>query len=206
MEPFECDSCGKLFCKICISDWMAKNPVTKCPNRCTSQIKAIQSKALKKVYENLEIKCINPKCNKICRLGDLDAHEAICLKVKCWNFEVCGKVENEGFQGKKPCCSETCCELEKLVSNFGNVKEMYKIISNLKPAQSSMSPSVSSSGGFQSLTWNSQKFGTGIVISESNTHVFLKEQAYVFRSVVSNVGFSSGINYWEIIADARTEN
>lgn len=36
--------------------------------------------------------------------------------------------------------------------------------------------------------------------------MFLKEQAYVFRSAVANIGFSSGINYWEIIADVRTEN
>ena len=34
----------------------------------------------------------------------------------------------------------------------------------------------------------------------------MKEQSYVFRSAVSNIGFTSGINYWEIIADSRTEN
>jgi hypothetical protein len=34
----------------------------------------------------------------------------------------------------------------------------------------------------------------------------LKEQSYVFRSAVSNIGFTGGINYWEIIADNRTEN
>ena len=28
----------------------------------------------------------------------------------------------------------------------------------------------------------------------------------MFRSAVSNFGFTSGINYWEIIADSRTEN
>jgi E3 ubiquitin-protein ligase NRDP1 len=54
------------------------------------------------------------------------------------------------------------------------------------------------------LTWDSSSFGTGIVLSEGNTHVFLKEQAYVFRTVVANYGFSSGINYWEIVADPRT--
>ena len=56
------------------------------------------------------------------------------------------------------------------------------------------------------MCWDTSKFGTGIVISESNTHVFLKEQPYVFRSVMGNIGFTQGINYWEIIADSRTEN
>ena len=75
MDPMECDSCGKIFCKICISDWISKNPATKCPNRCTSSITPIKSKALLKVYKNLDIKCSNQKCDKILKLGDLHAHE-----------------------------------------------------------------------------------------------------------------------------------
>lgn len=50
MDPLECGSCGKLFCKICITDWISKNPVTKCPNRCSAQIGPIASKALIKTY------------------------------------------------------------------------------------------------------------------------------------------------------------
>lgn len=74
LDPMECDFCGKIFCKICISDWISKNPVAKCPNRCTSQITPIRSKALLKVYKNLDVKCSNPKCDEILKLGDLDAH------------------------------------------------------------------------------------------------------------------------------------
>lgn len=48
--------------------------------------------------------------------------------------------------------------------------------------------------------------GTGIELAENGTSVFLKEQAYVFRTIVGNLGFSSGVHYWEIIADSRTEN
>ena len=82
----ECDSCGKLFCKPCITDWISKNPAIRCPQKCNSQIIAVRSKALIKVYKNLDIKCSNPKCDKICKLGDIDAHEDFCLKPKCWNF------------------------------------------------------------------------------------------------------------------------
>jgi E3 ubiquitin-protein ligase NRDP1 len=58
----------------------------------------------------------------------------------------------------------------------------------------------------ETLCWDPSLQGTGLVLSESNTHVFLKEQAYVFRTIVGNIGFSSGVHYWEIIADSRTEN
>lgn len=34
----------------------------------------------------------------------------------------------------------------------------------------------------------------------------MKEELYVFRTVISDRGFESGIHYWEIIADSRTEN
>ena len=45
-----------------------------------------------------------------------------------------------------------------------------------------------------------------LVFAADNTSVFLKEEAYVFRSVVSTDGFVSGKHYWEIHADGRTEN
>lgn len=45
-----------------------------------------------------------------------------------------------------------------------------------------------------------------MILSEGNTNVFLKEQAYLFRTAIANVGFTSGVHYWEIIADGRTEN
>lgn len=36
--------------------------------------------------------------------------------------------------------------------------------------------------------------------------MYLKEEQYIFRSVLANTSFNSGCHYWEIIADARTEN
>jgi len=95
MDPVECENCGKMFCKICINDWISKNPVTKCPNRCaTTKFGALKSKALLRTYLALKIKCSNPKCGEAVPLGNLAEHEAICLKVKCWNFAVCNNPEN----------------------------------------------------------------------------------------------------------------
>lgn len=66
---------------------MTKNPAAKCPSRCeNSKIAAITSKALMKLYNDLDVICSNPKCGKTVKLYDLDKHENICLKVKCWNF------------------------------------------------------------------------------------------------------------------------
>lgn len=36
--------------------------------------------------------------------------------------------------------------------------------------------------------------------------VFLRESAYMFRTVIAKEPFMSGVHYWEIEADNRTEN
>lgn len=76
-----------MFCKICINDWINKNPASKCPNRCPSpKILAVTSKALLKLYNDLDVECINPKCKRLIKLIDLDKHEQLCTKIKCWNY------------------------------------------------------------------------------------------------------------------------
>jgi len=92
LEPYECHSCGKLFCKSCITGWASKQADSKCPNRCGANIKDIKpifSKALQRMYQNLNIKCQNAKCQKVCSLMELPKHEAICMITKCWNFDNC---------------------------------------------------------------------------------------------------------------------
>jgi E3 ubiquitin-protein ligase NRDP1 len=34
----------------------------------------------------------------------------------------------------------------------------------------------------------------------------LKEEQYIFRTVIGDTLFEGGLHYWEIIADARSEN
>lgn len=45
-----------------------------------------------------------------------------------------------------------------------------------------------------------------IEMTPNRRGLFLKEEQYVFRSVLGDKCFFEGIHYWEIIADARTEN
>lgn len=60
------------------------------------------------------------------------------------------------------------------------------------------------SSDLKNLCWDTSKFGANVIISENNTKAYLKEENYVFRTVTGNIGFTSGVNYWEIIADPRT--
>lgn len=129
MEPFECHGCGKLFCKVCITNWALKNSETKCPNRCTSNnITPIFSRALQRLYASLDIKCINPKCKQIIKLSDLVKHEQKCMISKCWNYDVCEKAKVQGIKAGKPCCSELCLTLLSLVESFGDKKALYNIL------------------------------------------------------------------------------
>ena len=34
----------------------------------------------------------------------------------------------------------------------------------------------------------------------------MREEGYIFRNIFGHIGFTEGIHYWEIIADARTEH
>jgi len=101
--------------------------------------------------------------------------------------------------------------LLKLVETKGDKKLMYEIIKNFKPTfPISSSPSslknllVDAPLNNNELKWDNIRCGTGISFETNKTLVFLKEQSYVFRSVITSTGFSSGIHYWEIVADNRT--
>jgi E3 ubiquitin-protein ligase NRDP1 len=56
------------------------------------------------------------------------------------------------------------------------------------------------------LEWSRDCSSSTIIISGNNTSVFIKEDGYLFRSVVSIAPFTSGRHFWEIHPDPRTEN
>lgn len=91
---------------------------------------------------------------------------------------------------------------------------MYDIILKYKPSGVSnknvikQERAVSSNHNTSSnnLRWDEGHCGLGLKFQNSGQLVILKEAAYVFRTAVANIGFSSGQHYWEIIPDSRTEN
>ena len=60
-----------------------------------------------------------------------------------------------------------------------------------------------SSGEF---AWDPETSSKEITFSYDYRHAFLYETNYYFRTITSNRPFFSGIHYWEVIADARTEH
>ena len=60
--------------------------------------------------------------------------------------------------------------------------------------------------GITSFKWDPLRKGQAIQINNNGDGLLLNETCYAFRTVVGNTPFSSGVHYWEIIADRRTEN
>jgi E3 ubiquitin-protein ligase NRDP1 len=56
------------------------------------------------------------------------------------------------------------------------------------------------------FTWEPDNSSKDISYSSDFRHAFLFESNYYFRTIISNRPFMSGIHYWEIIADGRTEH
>lgn len=56
------------------------------------------------------------------------------------------------------------------------------------------------------FAWDPEASSKEINFSADFRHAFLYETNYYFRTITSNRPFFSGIHYWEIIADARTEH
>lgn len=58
----------------------------------------------------------------------------------------------------------------------------------------------------QEFSWDPENSSKEIQFSADCRHLFLCESNYFFRTVVSTNPFMSGVHYWEIVADARTEH
>eukprot|EP01016_Furgasonia_blochmanni_P019859 TRINITY_DN2212_c0_g1_i2.p1 TRINITY_DN2212_c0_g1~~TRINITY_DN2212_c0_g1_i2.p1 ORF type:complete len:426 (+),score=62.76 TRINITY_DN2212_c0_g1_i2:154-1431(+) len=218
-DPKECHGCGSMFCSSCIDDWQKKSK--ECPNRCDiakTQIKPI-SRALYKIYSDLDIKCKYPSCGKNVKLADLAAHEAKCQLPKCLNFDVCSNLVKPEYKDKGVC--DLSCALLTKIRNLGHndwaavlleIKNFKnEILKNAPPVAVGNVPrplmSVPGSvAGVTNFRWDAANIGTGIEVSANKQHIFLKESAYMFRTAISDTGMMSGQHYWEIVADANTEN
>ena len=43
-------------------------------------------------------------------------------------------------------------------------------------------------------------------MTAENRMTFLSEDTYLFRTVLADTKFDSGLHYWELISDSRSEN
>jgi hypothetical protein len=86
-NPYECDSCGTLFCEDCIKDWIKIK--LSCPMKCSS-FKLIKAKVnTRKMLNLLQISCSNaPHCKYVSEYWNIFDHENKCefQKIRCPNF------------------------------------------------------------------------------------------------------------------------
>lgn len=166
----------------------------------------MSSKVLIKMYNDLDIRCVFENCKKVVKLLDLAKHESICQRPKCWNFDLCEGNDLGNKTEDFPCCSVPCALLKPMMDASGNQKKMYEAIKKFFETRmgdlvkkdssvavsavtstlgsSTKAISVAPQGGI-SFRWDTTKGGQGIEITEGGQAVFLREQSYVFRTVVA---------------------
>ena len=113
----ECDYCNKLFCKLCIENWLILNK--SCPV-CHKDIKIRGAgRVVKEIIYSFRIQC--NFCQKVVRLNEIEKHEAQCDKVLCDN-PVCGKqLKNQKYfevitsEGKLCVCDDICEQMAKFI-------------------------------------------------------------------------------------------
>lgn len=85
-RPYECESCGTLFCEDCINDWVRIKLI--CPMKC-SNFKLTKAKInTKKMLNLIQLKCANyPSCTEVGEYWTILDHENKCefQKIKCPN-------------------------------------------------------------------------------------------------------------------------
>lgn len=77
----ECYYCNKLYCKLCIENWLVMNK--DCPV-CHKDIKIRgASRVVKEIISSFRISC--SFCSAVVRLSEIEKHEAQCGKIVCDN-------------------------------------------------------------------------------------------------------------------------
>ena len=111
----ECDYCNKLYCKLCIENWLIMNK--DCP-MCHLDIKIRgASRVVKEIIYSFRIQCAH--CPAVVRLSEIEKHEAQCGKIVCDN-PLCQKpLKNLKYyqvvtsEGKLNVCNDICEQMAK---------------------------------------------------------------------------------------------
>eukprot|EP00824_Muranothrix_gubernata_P014381 TRINITY_DN29894_c0_g1_i2.p1 TRINITY_DN29894_c0_g1~~TRINITY_DN29894_c0_g1_i2.p1 ORF type:complete len:303 (-),score=24.28 TRINITY_DN29894_c0_g1_i2:8-868(-) len=91
-------------------------------------------------------------------------------------------------------------------------KQVHDLISEFEKhssqaqSQKAYIPRNPGKNGFCDFTLDQNHSAQGITLSHGNKSCYLQEAGYCFRTVLGNAPMTSGIYYWEIHADPRTEN
>ena len=185
----------------------------KCPNKDCEKIMTLEE------YEEHEKKCDLPKCqNPKCDKRSENLLLYTDENNKEWKF--CDEMCKYSFIfqqiSKKLNNTELCDWFHNFVTNILNDslhQKCEKRINNLKNMIRAISGNnqisindLDYTPGITYFKWDNEKKGQGIQIYNNGESLFLNETCYAFRSIIANESFNSGVHYFEITADRRTEN
>ena len=186
----------------------------KCPNEDCLKIMSLEKYELHESICGLP-KCQNQKClkrtEKQILYNDNNGNEyKFCSEMCKYSFIFQEKVKNNTD------INELCNWFHNFLSNTLEInihKKCIKRIDNLKNIIRAISGDsqvqindLDYAPGLTEFKWDTINKGQGIQVYNNGESIFLNESCYAFKSIVSNIPFTSGIHYFEIIADRRTEN
>lgn len=78
MNPIECNSCSKLFCKECIESWLKSSKNHECPNKHTFSKKGKLDEWIQPALNRIFIKCPFKDCNNEYAYSTWANHIKVC--------------------------------------------------------------------------------------------------------------------------------
>lgn len=86
-NPVECTTCHDLFCESCVIQ------TSKCP-RCQSSASWVQNLPIRRILQEMMVRCKHSLCSKLLRKDDLASHELTCdlALIACKNSSSCGLI------------------------------------------------------------------------------------------------------------------
>ena len=187
------------------------NLEVECPNESCKSIMTLEK------YEDHEYVCGLPKCqNILCGQGSEKLQE---FKIDEDNFLFCDLMCKISYifqmSIKYKSNEEMIKWFHEMIYSFQDNKvhiSCDKRIQNLKSMIKAMSGNslqindLEYSPGITLFKWDNYKKGQAIQVFNNGESLLLNETCYAFRTILSNTPFNSGVHYWEISADRRTEN
>lgn len=79
IEPYECEKCGKIFCKDCITNWLNNSPKKECPNKHKFKKKEILDDWVTETLQKIYIKCPYKTCYSQYAYSAWPTHVKVCI-------------------------------------------------------------------------------------------------------------------------------
>ena len=79
IEPYECQQCGKIFCKDCITNWLNNSPEKECPLKHKFIRKLILDDWITQTLQKIYIECPYKTCYSQYAYSAWPTHVKVCI-------------------------------------------------------------------------------------------------------------------------------